>query len=226
MRILSIVAHPDDEVLGGGGTISRLSDEGHDLYALILGEGITSRCAERNQAKSSEIETLQNSARKAADCLGIKSIYFNDFPDNRFDTIPLLDAVKVIEDLIEKIRPMTIYTHHGGDLNIDHIITHRAVMTAVRPVKDCFVKDVFAFEVASSTEWAFQQFQPVFKPTVFRDISKTIHRKIEALTCYESEVRTFPHPRSPDAIKACARRWGAAVGLKYAEAFEMIRSIQ
>lgn len=225
-NVLVIAAHPDDEVLGCGGTLSRLSDEGNDIYALILGEGITSRFAERDQAGSSETDELRNAVIKSADCLGIKHVYFNDFPDNRFDTVPLLDVVKVIENLVEQIQPMAIYTHYGGDLNIDHVLTHRAVMTAARPVKDCPVRDVYAFEVASSTEWAFQQFQPVFKPNVFRDISDTIDRKISALSCYESEIRTFPHPRSPEVLRINAQRWGSVVGVEYAEAFELIRSVQ
>jgi len=221
-----VAAHPDDEVLGCGGTISRLSDEGHDVYVAILGEGITSRYPERPQANPSKIEELRNACKKAADYLGVKDLFIHQLPDNRFDTVPLLDVVKIIEELVERIEPMSIYTHHGGDLNIDHVITHRAVMTAVRPVKDCPVKDLYAFEVASATEWAFHQFQPVFKPMAFWDISTSIHQKIEALGCYESEVRIFPHPRSPDAIKASARRWGAAVGFDYAEAFELIRTVR
>ena len=225
-RILVVAAHPDDEVLGCGGTISRLSDEGHDVYIAILGEGITSRYPERHLATPSTTEELRNSCKKAADNLGVKDLFIHQLPDNRFDSVPLLDVVKIIEEMVERIEPMSIYTHHGGDLNIDHVITHRAIMTAVRPVKDCPVKDVYAFEVASATEWAFQQFQPIFKPTVFRNISMSIHRKIEALAYYESEVRIFPHPRSPDAIKANARRWGAAVGFDYAEAFELIRTVR
>jgi len=149
-----------------------------------------------------------------------------NLPDNRFDTIPLLDVVKTIEELITNLHPRTIYTHHAGDLNIDHVLTHRAVLTAVRPMVDCPVKDVYAFEAASSTEWAFQQFEPIFRPNVFVDTTETLHIKIKAIQYYENEVRVFPHPRSPQAIRSTAKRWGSVVGLQCAEAFELIRSIR
>ena len=226
MRILVVAAHPDDEVLGGGGTLSRLSKEGNAVHILILGEGITSRYDRRDQAASSETEALHRAAGKAADAMGTGHVHFFDLPDNRFDTVPLLDVVKVVEGFVEQVQPSTIYTHHQGDLNVDHVITHRAVMTAVRPVNDCSVRDVYAFEVASSSEWAFQQFQPVFKPNVFVDISETIDAKIRALECYDSEIRPFPHPRSPEALRIAARHWGSVVGVEYAEAFELIRSIR
>ena len=131
-----------------------------------------------------------------------------------------------IETLIERIKPEVVYTHHGGDLNIDHVIVHRAVITAVRPMVDCPVQDIYAFEIPSSTEWAFQQFPPVFKPNVFVDISQTIGYKINAMACYEGEVRTFPHPRSAEALRIAARRWGSVVGADFVEAFELIRMLR
>jgi len=146
--------------------------------------------------------------------------------DNRFDTVPLLDIVKAVEKLINRFQPQIVYTHHGGDLNIDHIIIHRAVMTATRPVENCPVKEIYAFEALSSTEWAFGQFKPAFQPNVFVDISATLETKIQAMEIYESETRSFPHPRSAKALEALARRWGAAVGVEYAEAFELIRSVR
>jgi len=226
MNILIVAAHPDDEVLGCGGTISRLINEGHDIYVVILGEGVGSRYPGRPEAVESQIGKLRISCRRAVDCLGVKDLLMFNLPDNRFDTVPLLDVVKPIEKLVRQIKPTVIYTHTGGDLNIDHVITHRSVITATRPMTDCPVKDIYAFEVASSTEWAFQQFQPVFKPTVFMDISRSIDHKIQAMACYEGESQPFPHPRSSEAIRSSARRWGTVVGLKYAEAFELIRSIR
>lgn len=224
-NILVIAAHPDDEVLGCGGTISRLVKENQNVFITILGEGITSRYREWEQADERLTETLHADSRKVADLLGARDLFLYDLPDNRFDTVPLLSVVKIIEELVERIKPTVIYTHHGGDLNIDHAITHRAVLTATRPMVGTPVKDIFAFEVASSTEWSFQQFTPHFRPSVFFDIGGTIDKKIEAIKMYDSEVRSFPHPRSPEALKTCARRWGSVVGLQYAESFELIRSI-
>lgn len=226
MTVLVIAAHPDDEVLGCGGTIARLTSEGHDVYVAILGEGITSRYEKREQADQGIMKELQDRSRQVSKLLGVKELYFFDFPDNRFDTVPLLDIVKTVEKLIDQFQPKIVYTHHGGDLNIDHVITHRAVMTATRPVENCPVKEIYTFEVPSSTEWAFGQFQPAFQPNVFVDISATLETKIQAMQIYESEARPFPHPRSPKALQAIARRWGSAVGVEAAEAFELVRLVR
>ena len=225
-QILIIAAHPDDEVLGCGGTIARLTGEGHDVYVAILGEGITSRYDKREQADQAILKELQNRSRKVSKLLGVKELFLFDFPDNRFDTVSLLDIVKTLEKLINRLQPQIVYTHHGGDLNIDHVITHRAVMTATRPVENCSVKELYTFEVPSSTEWAFGQFQPAFQPNVFMDISATLETKIQAMQIYESEARHFPHPRSSQVLRAIAERWGSSVGLPAAEAFQLARSIK
>ena len=226
MKVLVVAAHPDDEVLGCGGTISRLAKEKHEVYISILGEGITSRYEKREEAKESLIEELHAQSREVARHLLAKDIFLACLPDNRFDTIPLLDIVKMVENLVDRVQPDVIYTHHGGDLNIDHKIVHRAVLTAARPLKDCPVKDIYAFEVPSSTEWAFQQFVPVFQPNVFVDITQTLEIKVQAMQLYKSEACPFPHPRSPEALRAIANRWGSTVGVEAAEAFQLIRSIR
>ena len=224
--ILIIAAHPDDEVLGCGGTIARLTSEGHDVYVAILGEGITSRYDKREQADQEIIKELQDRSRQVSEILGVKEVFLYDLPDNRFDTVPLLDIVKTIEKLINRFKPQIVYTHHGGDLNIDHVITHRAVLTATRPTANCPVCEIYAFEVPSSTEWAFGQFRPAFSPNMFMDISDTLELKIQAMQLYESETREFPHPRSLEVMKAISRRWGSAVGLETVEAFELVRAVR
>ncbi len=225
-KVLIIAAHPDDEVIGCGGTIARLAREGNDVTIVILGEGITSRYLERNQADSSLLKTLKSNSRKVAELLGAKDLFMYNFPDNRFDTIPLLDIVKIIEKHIHDIRPQVIYTQHGGDLNIDHAITYRATLTAARPLSINQIKMVYAFEAPSSTEWAFQTFSPVFKPNVFMDISDTIGLKMKAMQLYETETRPSPHPRSEESLKALMQHRGSASGLEAAEAFELVWSIQ
>jgi LmbE family N-acetylglucosaminyl deacetylase len=226
MRVLVVAAHPDDEVLGCGGTVAGLTRQGHDVSIAILGEGITSRYDRREQADAASLEALHNAARRAAEVLGVKDVSLHDFPDNRFDTVPLLDIVKVVEGLVARLSPEVIYTHHGGDLNIDHVITHRAVLTATRPVLGQPVREIYAFEIASSTEWAFQRFEQGFRPNVFVDVSGTLGLKVGALSCYDSETRAFPHPRSPEALEAIAKRWGSVVGLGAAETFELIRAVR
>jgi LmbE family N-acetylglucosaminyl deacetylase len=221
-----MAAHPDDEVLGCGGTIARLAQEGHDVYIAILGEGVTSRYQQREQADQALVEALRARSRQVAELLGARDLFLYNLPDNRFDTVALLDVIKIVEELVERLQPQVIYTHHSGDLNVDHVIVHRAVLTATRPVASCPVKEIYAFEVPSSTEWAFGQFQLAFRPNVFVDISATLETKVEALALYESEARPFPHPRSPKALRALARRWGSVVGVEAAEAFELIRSVR
>jgi LmbE family N-acetylglucosaminyl deacetylase len=226
MRVLVVAAHPDDEVLGCGGTIARLAGSGHDVFILILGEGSTSRSQQREQADLSLVETLHQNSFEAAKVLGAKEVFMRSLPDNRFDTVPLLDIVKLVEELVTELTPEVIYTHHGGDLNIDHALTHRAVLTATRPVAGQPVREIYAFEVPSSTEWAFQRLEPIFRPNVFEDISETLDLKIKALSFYESETRPFPHPRSPEALRAIAQRWGSVVGHEAVEAFELVRAIR
>jgi LmbE family N-acetylglucosaminyl deacetylase len=226
MNVLVVVAHPDDELLGCGGTAARLAREGHSVYMAILGEGITSRSGRREEADSAALKTLKECSQRVAALLGVKELSLHGLPDNRFDSLPLLDVVKIVEGLIERWRPAAIYTHHGGDLNVDHQILSRAVLTATRPVEGHPVRELYMFEIASSTEWAFQQLSPVFKPNVFVDIEETLPLKLEGMRLYESEARMFPHPRSSDALTAIAQRWGSVVGRKAAEAFEAVRLIR
>jgi LmbE family N-acetylglucosaminyl deacetylase len=223
-KILIIAAHPDDEVLGCGGTISRLVKEGHEAYTLVLGEGITSRDASRQREKrEQELVQLKKQVHEADAVIGIKEVFADDFPDNRFDSVPLLDIVKVIETIKNKIKPGIVFTHAEQDLNIDHQITYRAVLTAVRPTAGETVKEIYSFEVLSSTEWNF----PLrFSPDVFFDISETIDIKLAAMEKYRSELKEYPHPRSIKGIRLNAEHWGMKTGLKYAEAFKLVRMLK
>jgi len=221
--ILVIAAHPDDEVLGCGGTMARLALEGNDIYTLILGEGITSRDAFRDRTKrENEIVGLRKQAEDANKILGVKKVYTYDFPDNRFDTVPLLDIIKTIEKIKEDIKPGIVFTHHYGDLNIDHQITFKAVMTAFRPIKDESVKEIYSFEIPSSTEWNVISLT-YFIPDYFVNINKYLETKINALKEYETELRDFPHPRSLKAVELNAKQWGVKMGFEAAEAFKTIR---
>ncbi|MDA1129828.1 MAG: PIG-L family deacetylase [Chloroflexi bacterium] len=224
-KILVIAAHPDDEVLGCGGTIAKLSSTANVQIA-ILGEGATSRVSAPSQADPQWVGDLQTDARNACKLMGAAKVSFEGLPDNRFDQLPLLEVVKKVESLLEELAPDTIYTHHPGDLNIDHQITFRAVLTATRPMVGCPVRDIYTFEIPSSSEWSFQRVGPAFQPNVFEDISTTMEKKIGAMECYQSEIRPFPHPRSPEALRAIGTRWGSVVGLEYSEAFELIRSVR
>ena len=220
MNVLIVAAHPDDELLGCGGTAARLVREGNSVYMAILGEGITSRHNNREGANPAALNNLHLCSRRVADLLGVKELSLHGLPDNRFDSLPLLDVIKVVEALIERWKPTAIYTHHGGDLNVDHQVVSRAVLTAARPMEGRPLRELYMFEIPSSTEWAFQQLAPVFKPNVFVNIESTLPLKLEGMQQYESEVRRFPHPRSPEVLTAIAQRWGSMVGCEAAEAFE------
>jgi LmbE family N-acetylglucosaminyl deacetylase len=224
--VLIVAAHPDDEILGCGGTMARLANEGHEVRIAILAEGMTSRYQQRDQVDRKKLNDLHNHAQQAADKVRAKELVLCKLPDNRMDTVPLLEVVKVVEELLERFRPSVIYTHHSGDLNVDHGVVYRAVLTATRPVPGQRVREIYAFEVPSSTEWAFQRLEPTFRPSVFVDISATLDTKIAALACYDTETRKFPHPRSPEALRAIAMRWGSVAGFQAAEAFELIRSLR
>jgi len=223
-KILVIAAHPDDEVLGCGGTIVRLNKGGYELYTLILGEGITSRDKIRDREKrQGEISKLRQQANNANKLLGVREILFFDFPDNRFDTVSFLDIVKVIEKIKNKIKPNIVFTHYEKDLNIDHQITYKAVITATRPVREETVKEVYSFEIPSSTEWSY----PLsFSPDMFFNISETINIKIKALEKYKTELKKYPHPKSLEGVKLIAKNRGMEVGLNYVEAFKCVRIIK
>ncbi len=224
-KILIIAAHPDDEVLGCGGTIAKLVKNGYEAYTLILGEGKTSRVLSRKGTSlAEELKGLKKEAEKANSIIGVKQVFCSDFPDNRFDSTDLLDIVKHIEKVKNKIRPEIIFTHHAGDLNIDHQITFKAVLTATRPIREETVKDIYSFEVPSSTEWNSYSKETVFVPNVFSNISETIDIKIKAMKEYKSEVKAYPHPRSLQHIKELARVNGTKVGLSYSENFALVRA--
>ena len=226
MRVLVVAAHPDDEVLGCGGAISRHSDHGDQVHVLVLGEGVTSRSDNREEASSQELEILKTEARKAAAIMGVEKLTLRDLPDNRFDSLPLLDIVKQVEIIRNEVRPEVVYTHHWGDLNIDHQLTCQAVMTAFRPHSGDIVREMFAFEVPSSTGWGYPSPDTTFIPNHFVDVTTTIDRKIQAMLAYQSEVRPSPHPRSKEALRTLAEYRGSCVGLEFGEAFVLMRGVR
>lgn len=223
-KVLIVAAHPDDEVLGCFGTVAKLIKQGYEAYTLILGEGKTSRDESRDyENKKEEIATLNNEIKKANDIIGIKKVFVESFPDNRFDSVDLLDMVKTVSRVKDEIKPDIIFTHYEKDLNIDHQITYKAVITATRPMENETVKEIYSFEILSSTEWNY----PLsFSPDIFYDISDTLDLKIEAMKQYGSELREYPHPRSPEGIELNAKYHGMRVGKKYIEAFKSIRVIK
>jgi LmbE family N-acetylglucosaminyl deacetylase len=235
MKILIVVAHPDDEVLGMGGTIKKLSKAGNKIKTIFLSTGILAR--RQLQIKSSEdvmtekflnqfgkkIKELRRDAKSAAKVLGISEIDFMDFPDNEMDLISNLQLTKTIENEIMSYKPSIVYMPTKYDVNVDHQAVYNATVTATRPQKNMFVKEVISFEIPSSTEWYFPA---EFSPNIFVDITKEFTSKTNALKKYKNEIREFPHPRSVGALEAIAKRWGSVSGFQYAEAFSLVRKLE
>ena len=221
-RVMVIAAHPDDEVLGCGGTIARHVKEGDEVHLVFMTDGIGARS---NITSDDDKQNRNKAACLASDLMGVISVDFLDFPDNEMDTVSLLDVVKPIEKFINKYLPQVIYTHHLGDLNIDHQVTHKAVVTACRPQPGVCVNEIYTFEVLSSTEWQTAGYLP-FMPNVFVDISDYIETKQKLLEIYSDEMREAPHSRSIENIIRLSALRGNAVGVSHAEAFNLIKQIK
>ena len=227
-KILIVVAHPDDELLGMGATIHKLKREiPCKIKVVILGEGLTSRSENRNTDKwKNELEKHKQNIYKAKSEIGYDFLKIYKLPDNRFDSLALLDIVKIVEKEKNEFLPEVIFTHHGGDLNIDHQRTFEAVITASRPMQHENVKTIITFETPSGTEWNSSTDPKIFVPNLFIEIyNKDLKAKINAMEAYEFEKRKYPHPRSPEALKILAKQRGITIGTEYAEAFSIIRFI-
>lgn len=221
-----VVAHPDDELLGVGASMNRLILEDRAIaHVVILGEGLTSRTDNRDVVFWRQaLEKHRKNIKEAQKKIGYQSVGIYDLPDNRFDSVPLLDIIKIIEKEKRDFQPEIIFTHHGGDLNIDHQRTFEAVMTACRPLTSESVRSIITFETPSGSEWRASTDPRHFVPNVFITVSEAhLQSKIEGMESYEFEKRNFPHPRSPEALRILAKRWGIVIGAEFAEAFCLVR---
>jgi LmbE family N-acetylglucosaminyl deacetylase len=223
---MAVVAHPDDEALGCGGTLRRHVLDGDEIWVVFLADGETSRDISDRAARDKAIGRREAAAQAAAKILGIQHVSFHRFPDNQLDSLALLDITKVVEEHIWDVMPHTVYTHHAGDLNVDHRLVHAAVVTACRPRPRYPVDTLLFFETASSTEWQTPGSAPAFSPNWFVDITATLEAKMNALRAYENEMIAWPHPRSLEGVEHLARWRGATVGFLAAEAFFLGRAIK
>jgi LmbE family N-acetylglucosaminyl deacetylase len=227
-KILIVAAHPDDELLGLGATMHKLiKSKSVETRVIILGEGITSRSDKRDEKMwKKELEIHHKNIEDARLAIGYGEVKTHNLPDNRFDTVPLLDIIKIVEKEKENFKPDVIFTHHSGDLNIDHQRTFAAALTAARPMAGETVQTIITFETPSATEWNSYSDSNQFSPNLFFEVSEEdINAKIRGMESYQFEKREYPHPRSPEALKYRARYWGLTVGVAYAEAFNVVRSI-
>ncbi len=214
---LIIAAHPDDEILGCAGIIKKYKEE--DFYVLILSAG-----ADTRYGKSME-NVLRENAIKANKVIGTKEVFFENLPNQKMDNIPILEVTQTIEKYIKQIKPQRVFTHHIGDLNKDHQIIAEATFTATRPIVGQTVREVYSYNVPSSTEWNLIEGEKIFIPNIFIDIKEEIETKLQAMKCYDSECRPYPHPRNPQSLKAHSNYWGLISGYEYAEPFKLIRKL-
>ncbi len=218
--ILVVAAHSDDEALGCGGTIAKHIDNGDDVYVAFMTDGV----AARNLLQSNDSNERVTASERALKVLGVKQAFRFDFPDNQMDTVSLLTVAQKVESVIEGISPDIVYTHFSGDLNIDHQITNKAVLTACRPQAWCSVKEIYCFEVLSATEWGSKAVS-TFLPQKIIDITSQWERKLQALECYQQEMRPAPHSRSFECVEALAILRGASCGVQFGEAFYVERIV-
>lgn len=226
-KIMIVAAHPDDEVLGCGGIIAKERDTNSLVRVIILATGKTSRQTCQTEHVQDEIDRLYEEARTALGILGVTSenIVFGNFPDQKLDAMPILELIHFLKKEVQAFKPDCLYTHHPGDYNTDHRVVFEAVLAVSRPyLGEHYPSEVYAFEVLSSTEWAWQHREP-FRPTVYVDIRNQVQRKMQAMAAYESELNDYPHPRSIRGVENLAMKRGNEVSTEYAEAFELIRKI-
>jgi N-acetylglucosamine malate deacetylase 1 len=220
-RVLVIGAHPDDETLGAGGTMVKHLARGDQVSVLILTDGVT--------ARHDKTEQQQRAAVEACGILGVGDVRFGGLPDQRLDAMPLLEVIDAITKVVRDVKPSIIYTHHRGDVNQDHRVIFQATLVAARPVNNPGVKELYAYETASSTEWAPPYPEWQFSPNLYVDITDHLAKKVEAAAAYsktfQTEIPPYPHPRSLRAIEVYAQRRGIEVGMQAAEAFTLVRRL-
>jgi LmbE family N-acetylglucosaminyl deacetylase len=219
-QVLVIAAHPDDELLGLGGTIARHTSSGESVTIVFIADAGTARYEDKT------IQSVRQCALQAAIQLGVSDVRFAGLADQNLDTRPILQVTQWIERILLDIRPRIIYTHHRGDINRDHQVVHEATLTAARPYNTPYVERILCYETPSATEWAGAYFENCFVPSVYVDITAHLESKLMAMSAYTTELRPFPHPRSLEALRARAAHWGSVIGVTAAEPFMLMREIQ
>ena len=219
-RVVVLGAHPDDEILGAGGTLARHVVHGDEVHAIVVADGASSRAPDEMKA------TLEKDATRAAESIGFASLRLQSLPDQRLDTVPFIDLTQILESLLDEIQPHIVYTHFPGDVNADHGLVARATWTACRPYARPQLRRFAVFETPSSTEWSWPLSDACFQPNHFVDITETLERKIAAMECYQSELREYPHPRSSRSLRQRAAFWGSQVGRLAVEPFQILRDVE
>lgn len=217
--LLVIAPHPDDEVLGCGGTIARYAAAGHAVHVAIVTTGMSPRYDQQ------DVGRVRAEAARAHALLGVTETHYLDLPAAELDRVPHADLNAVFDRLVEEIRPRTLFLPFLGDVHLDHQLVFRSVMVAARPKADHYPPRLLAYETLSETNWSAPYVEPHFQPNLYIDIVDTLERKIAAFRCFESQCRSFPDERSPEALRALAQLRGATVRRHAAEAFVIVREV-
>lgn len=218
-RVLVIAPHPDDEILGCGGTIARLTDAGHEVQVAIVTRGQAPRFT------TEAVDQVRGEARAAHDMLGVVRTHWLDFPAAELDTVPQVDLNQALADLIAAVAPDTVFLPFVGDIHVDHQRVFQSSMVAMRPRTEIYPTRILAYETLSETNWSAPCAAAPFVPNVSIDIGAALDRKLAAFRCFRSQQTVFPHERSIEAIEALARLRGATVHRRAAEAFLLIREV-
>lgn len=217
-NLLVVAAHPDDEVLGAGGTIPLVKQAGGRVTVLIVTDGSSTQYAGDSAVAARKEEQLALANR----LLGVDEVLHWDFPDMRLDTVAHVELNRRLDELVRARGFDTVLTHHHGDVNLDHQMIYRSVLVVARGVPDQPIERLFTFHVGSSTEWGLDRPGMAFVPNLYVDITSTITTKVKALEAYVDETRPYPHPRSAEAVEAVARSFGVAAGFAFAEPFRLV----
>lgn len=223
-KVLVIAAHPDDEVLGMGGTIAKLVKDSCVVDVLIVTDGSSSQYRDSDHL-AEIIEAKKLETRNCADVLGVRDIYYGGLPDMKLDCTPHVDVNQAIEKVIDKIQPDTVFTHFWGDVNMDHQNVYKSTLVTVRPVLGQVVRELYCYRVPSSTEWTPNKADTMFMPNYFVEIEKYAEQKYKAFACYSTELREYPHPRSVQYLRESDKAVGLRVGMWAAEEFVMLRKL-
>jgi LmbE family N-acetylglucosaminyl deacetylase len=218
VNVVVLAPHPDDEVLGCGGTIARHADQGDVVHVVVVTRGIP------ELFPPDEIARTRAEARDAHALLGVSETHFLDLPAPRLDVVPRHEVADRIRAAVGAIRPDVAYLPHHGDLHHDHAIVHEASLVAMRPAGG-YAPSLLAYETLSETDWAPPTAAHQFIPTTYVDISSCLERKLAAMRCFESQLKSGAHPRSVAALAALAALRGATVGVPAAEAFADVRRV-
>jgi LmbE family N-acetylglucosaminyl deacetylase len=219
IHILVVAAHPDDELLGLGGTLARHAAHGDKVTIALVADARSVRYEDET------LQIVRRSAIQAAERLGVRDVRFIGLPDQRLDILPVIEVTQQIEAVLREVQPQIIYTHHRGDINRDHQVVHEATLTATRPYSTPYVQRILCYETPSATEWCGPFAEHSFIPNVFVDITNHLESKLHAMSAYTTELRSFPHPRSLEALRIRAAYWGSIIGVEAAEPFVLVREV-